>query len=567
VTFSPTPTAAIEAAYETIEASGRPEIWIHLRPRSDALALAAGIERQLAEGGSLPLAGLTVAVKDNIDVAGLPTTAGTPRILRHPGTSAVTVARLEAAGAIVLGKTTMDQFATGLVGTRTPYGIPHASSDKTRVSGGSSSGSALAVAIGIADIALGTDTAGSGRVPAAFNHLVGIKPTLGLLSTAGVFPASPSYDSVSAFARDLPTANLAMEAMTDAPAGRPWTSSAPLAPRLRRIAVARVEDLATVEPSWLVGYAATRVALAEAGYDLVEIDISPLLDVAKLLYGGALVAERAQSFGSELDALGDTADPVVASIVLPARQLSAVDLVRDQQALAAASESARHLWTEYDALLLPTAPGHPTIADVQADPVRVNAWVGTFTNFENLLDLAALAVPAAGSTAAEPVGVSLIGAAFSDLALAAIAADAGLAEAPPTDTLWHAPHVELVVFGAHRTGQPLNGQLTSAGARLLREVRTDASYRLAALDTVPPKPGLWRTTGVGATQLGELWALPLDGFAAFAGLLVSPMVLGKVTLADGSTVLGFLCEPAALEGAEDITRFGDWVGYLASRMS
>lgn len=559
------PIAAIEAAYDAIEASGQPEIWIHLRPRSEALALASEIERALAGGATLPLAGLTVAVKDNIDVAGLPTTAGTPRVLHTPSVSAATVAGLESAGAVVLGKTTMDQFATGLVGTRTPYGVPHASGDATRVSGGSSSGSALAVALGLADVSLGTDTAGSGRVPAAFNQLVGVKPTLGVLSNEGVFPASPSYDTVSVFARDLPTANRAMQAMTDAAGGRPWASAAPFAPRLRRIAVARAEDLQAVVPTWLEGYAATRAALVDAGYELVEIDVSPLLDVAKLLYGGALIAERAQSFGVELAGLGEDADPVVASIVLPALSLSAVDLVRDQQALAATAAEVSGLWSEFDALLLPTAPGHPTIAEVQAEPVRVNAWVGTFTNFVNLLDLSALAVPAAGSTVAEPVGVSLIGPAFSDLALAAIAAEAGLGDAPAADEFWRAPHVEVVVFGAHRTGQPLNGQLAGVGARLLREVHSDASYRLAALDTVPPKPGLWRTTGEGNAQRGELWALPLDGFAAFAGMLVAPMVIGKVVLDDGSSVLGFLCEPAALDGAEDITAFGDWLEYLASR--
>lgn len=560
-----TARAAVSAAFDRIAASGRPELWITLRDADAAFALAETIDARVAAGETLPLAGVTVAVKDNIDVAGLPTTVGTPRTLVSPGHSAATVAGLEAAGAVVIGKTTMDQFATGLVGTRTPYGIPASAFDAGKISGGSSSGSAVAVALGLVDVALGTDTAGSGRVPAAFNNIVGVKPTLGLLGTAGVYPASPSYDTASVFARDLPTASRAIEAMTAEAGPREWTPGARFAPVSRRIGFARPEDLTTVTPEWLAGYRATVEAIAFAGFETVELDVSPLLDAAKLLYGGALLAERAQAFASDIDDLGDEADPVVASIVLPARDFAAVDLVRDQQALVAARRVAAELYAEFDAIVLPTAPGHPSIAEVLAEPVAVNAWVGTFTNFVNLLDLSALAVPAVGSTDAAGIGVSLIGPAFADLALTAIAAEAGLASAPAAAEGWGAPHVELVVFGAHRSGQPLNRELRAVGARLLGTVATTPEYRMVRLATTPPKPGVYRVAdGSGGVIRGESWALSPAGFARFALGLAAPMAIGRVILDDGRDVLGFTCEPGAIDGATDVTAHGDWVEYLAS---
>jgi allophanate hydrolase len=560
-----TARAAVTTAYDRIDDAARPELWITLRDRQTALDLADAIDARAGAGEDLRLRGTTVAVKDNIDVAGLPTTAGTPRVLREPTASAATVASLEAAGAVVIGKTTMDQFATGLVGTRTPYGAPASAFDPERISGGSSSGSAVAVALGLVDVALGTDTAGSGRVPAAFNHLVGIKPTLGLLSPDGVYPASPSYDTASVFARDLPTASGAMQVMTRDGSTRPWTASARLAPMTGRIAVARDEDLQTVVPAWREAYRATVGAIRDAGFETVEIDVSPLLATAKLLYGGALLAERAASFADDIVTLGSDADPVVASIVLPAADFAAVDLVRDQQSLVAARAGAAALFEQFDALLLPTAPGHPTLADVAAEPVSVNAWLGTFTNFVNLLDLSALAIPAVGSTPAAGIGVSLVGAAFDDLLLARIAGQAGLADTAPVDELWGAPTVALAVFGAHRSGQPLEHELRSVGAGLLGEVETIPEYRMVRLATTPPKPGVFRSAdGVGRSIRGELWALTPTAFARFVQGIAAPMAIGRVLLDDGRDVLGFTCEPGAVADAEDVSEFGDWVGYLAS---
>jgi allophanate hydrolase len=556
-------TAGVARALDrlaTVDASG---IWTSLRTAAELRELAAAVDARAASGTDLPLLGWTVAVKDNIDVAGLPTTAGSPDVLHVPDVSAPAVARLEAAGAVVVGKTNLDQFATGLVGARTPYGVPHAAGDPARVSGGSSAGSGLAVAYDVVDVALGTDTAGSGRVPAAFNHIVGIKPTLGVFPSAGVVPASPSYDTVSVFARDLATAVVAADVIAGPGSPRPWPADAPFAAVTDRggprIGVARPADLEPMSPSWRAGYDATVAAVRASGAHVVELDVSPLVDVAVLLYGGALLAERAQAFGEQLAALGDRADPTVAGIVLPARAFSAVDLVRDQQALVAVRSTTATLWSDVDALLLPTAPGHPTLEELGADPVGVNAWVGTYTNFVNLLDLSALAVPAVGSTLGVPVGVSLIGPAFADHALIDLAVRTGLADdAGPRSAFWGAGHVDLVVFGAHRSGQPLHHEVTRTGARLLGPVVTAPAYRMAALATTPPKPGVWRSGTDGAAITGERWAFPRAGFADFLAGLAAPMAVGVVELDDGSSVLGFTCEPGALDGAEDVTRFGDW---------
>ncbi len=550
----------VVAAYSRMAATQR-AAWISVRPEAQSILLADEIDRAVAAGRTMPLAGWTVGVKDNIDVAGLPTTAGSPDVLRRPSRSAAVVAALEDAGAIVIGKTTMDQFATGLVGTRSPYDLPHAVGDVDRISGGSSSGSAVAVASGVVDLALATDTAGSGRVPAAFNHLVGIKPTLGLLSLDGVFPAAPSFDTVAVFARDSATASRAMEVMVTAE--RAWPTdvffSAPIRPR---IGVASGDALDGMSAEWRAAYDRTLESAVARGAELVAIDMEPLFDVARLLYGGALVAERAFAFGEELERLGERADPTVARIVLPAAEIAATSLVGDQQALVSARSHASSMWRLVDALLLPTAPGQPTFAEVDADPVGVNSWLGTFTNFVNLLDLSALAVPAIESTLEKPRGVTLVGPAFGDLAIADIAARLGLAQR--VEHFWGAPRVDLVVFGAHRRGQPLNAELAVVGARHVAVVRTAPDYRMSRLNTVPPKPGVWRTMGAGSSIVGERWSMSPAAFARFSASISSPMAIGRVTLDDGSELPGFLCEPFALEGAADITEYGDWLDYLES---
>jgi allophanate hydrolase len=532
-----------EAAHARIDQVRRPDVWIDLRPYEDVLAEARAVDARTGAGEPLPLAGTLLAVKGNIDVAGLPTTAGCPSYAYRPAADAPAVAALRAAGAIVLGTTNMDQFATGLVGTRSPYGAVASALDPAKVAGGSSAGSAVAVALGIADLALGTDTAGSGRVPAAFNGIVGLKPTRGLVSTEGVVPACASLDCVSVFARTLPEARraLALLAAPVAPARRPgpW-----------RIAVAPLDRLGAMDPGWAEAYEGTAGRLRAAGAQLRTLDLEPFSAAARLLYEGAFVAERYAAVGAFIDRHRGAADldPTVAAIIGAARDLPAHRLFADRARLSEHRARAEAELADADALLLPTAPGHPTLAEVAADPVGANARLGRFTNFANLLDLCALAVPA-GTVGGAPFGVTLLGRAGGDERLADIA---GLLEPP----------VHLAVIGAHLSGQPLNHQLLTAGGRLALRTRTAPVYRLHALATTPPRPGLVRVAADGAAIEAEVYALPAAGLGALLADLPRPMTLGSVQLADGAHVPGFLCEPHALHGAPDITPYGGWRAYL-----
>ncbi|MDN3022236.1 allophanate hydrolase [Streptomyces sp. S.PB5] len=540
----------IRAAYARIEAVDRPEIWIDLRPEDEVEAEARAVAARVAAGEHLPLAGRLLAVKGNIDVAGLPTTAGCPAYAYRPEADAPVVARLRAAGAIVLGTTNLDQFATGLVGTRSPHGAVRNAYDPEYISGGSSSGSAVAVALGIVDLALGTDTAGSGRVPAAFNGIVGLKPTRGLVPTAGVVPACASIDCVTVFARTLPEAEQALSHMTSGTLpslpGRP--------PGPWRIAVPAREQLGELDEGWAEAYEAAIEQLVTAGASVREIDLTPFTEAAAMLYEGAFVAERYTAVGSFVDKLIEEGsadlDPTVAGIITRARGIPAHQLYADHDRLAALRTRALAGLADADALLLPTTPGHPTLAEVAADPLGVNARMGRFTNSTNLFDLAAVAVPAS-EVSGLPFGVMLIGPAFTDERLARIA---GLLR----------PETRIAVVGAHLTGQPLNPQLLSLGARLERTTTTADAYRLHALATTPPKPGLVRVgpDGGGAAIEAEVWRLPAEGLGRLLAALPRPMALGSVELADGERVPGFLCEPAALVDAEDITSYGGWRAYL-----
>jgi len=541
----------VRAAYTRIAETKRPEIWIGLRPQAETEAEARAIDERLAAGESLPLAGTVAAVKGNIDVAGLPTTAGCPSYAYEPAQDAPAVARLRAAGAVVLGTTNLDQFATGLVGTRSPYGAVRNAHDPERVSGGSSSGSAVAVALGIADIALGTDTAGSGRVPAAFNGIVGIKPTYGLVPTDGVVPACASLDCVTVFARSIPEADRAFGVLAT-PAGR--TAQLPARrPGPWRVAVPATEQLGELDPGWAEAFEAAASRLAHAGAELRRIDLAPFTAAAELLYEGAFVAERYTAVGSFIDKNTNSPDldPTVARIITAARDLPAHRLFADRDRLAVLREQAMTALGDADALLLPTAPGHPTLAEVAADPLGANARLGRFTNSANLLDMCGIAVPA-GEVDGLPFGVMLMGPGFTDERVGAIAR-------------LLTPVTRLAVVGAHLSGQPLNHQLVGLGARLAATTTTAPEYRLYALDTEPPKPGLVRVPAgqSGAAIEAEVWELPVEGLGALLAGLPRPMALGRVTLADGTSTTGFLCEPAAVEHAADITHLGGWRAYRA----
>lgn len=561
--------ARVRAAYARIAEVDRPEVWITLLPEAVALDAAREIDARRAAGAVLPLAGRTVAVKDNIDVAGVPTTAACPSYATEPagrpGPATVTAPAIQAlvdAGAVVLGKTNLDQFATGLVGVRSPYGAVRHATLPERVSGGSSSGSAVAVALGIADIGIGTDTAGSGRVPAAFGGLVGIKTTLGLVPTTGVVPACRNYDVVTTFTRDLELGVLATRTMTGAdpldPVRRPWPAGVRLGLRsVPVVAVPRDEDLASLSPGWRAAFDAAVVAVRAVGAQVRRVDISGMLSAARLLYDGAIVAERYEAVGAFLADAPD-ADPTVRSIILAGRDTPAHAYVRDRARLAVAKVEADAVLDGCDLLLLPTTTEHPTIAAVQADPMAINRRLGTYTNFVNLLDMAAVAIPA-GTADGGPFGVTLVSRAFDDqLAVDLAARMLGVESAPLVEA-----GVDVLVVGAHLRGQPLNRELEELGARFGRPVRTSDAYRLVALDTQPRKPGLLRVgPGAGAPIAGEVWRLSAGALGSMLAGLPSPMMLGQVELEDGSWVVGFGCTAEAGTAGADITATGGWVEAL-----
>lgn len=534
-----------------------PGVFISLR---DQAAVAADYERSVAQAG--PLAGVILAVKDNVDVAGLPTTAACPGYGYLPEADAPVVAALRAAGAVVLGKTNLDQFATGLVGTRSPYGAVPDSRRPDRISGGSSSGSAVAVALGLADIAIGTDTAGSGRIPAALQGVIGIKPTVGLLSTEGVVPACADYDTVTIFARTLEEADAAMAAMIDAAGPVAFDAStcfaAPAAP-----VIAVPAELPELDAAWRYAFERAVVAAEAAGMTVRRIDLSPFIAAARLLYDDALVAQRYDAVGDFLDAaVSDQAagiDPTVGGIIGAANRFSAVDLLRARRRLTELRDQAMRIWGDADALLVPTAPLHPTIAQVAADPVGVNSRMGTYTNFCNLFDLCGVAVPAgtvdeADRTAAQ-FGITFLGKQRADAVVLDLARR--FVDAETTGPTWvesAAAHTELAVFGAHLRGGPLVHELAGRGARWTREVATAPSYRLVALDTVPSKPGLIRDPERGRVIVGQTWTLSPAALGEFLAALPEPMMLGKVELSDGQWVVGFGCAADAAEAGVPLDR-------------
>ncbi|MBI1789799.1 MAG: allophanate hydrolase [Acidobacteria bacterium] len=552
----------IAEVYDRIEAGPLNPVWISLRPR-DAVRDAEA---------SGPLRGLTFAVKDNIDVAGVPTTAACPEYAYTPPASASVVERLERAGAFAVGKTNMDQFATGLVGTRSPYGACASVFDPRYISGGSSSGSAIAVAKRLVDFALGTDTAGSGRVPAAFNNLVGLKPTRGLLSAAGVVPACRTLDCVSILTRTCADAARVFAQARGFDASdpysrvpRPGEGAAPWVAGAFRFGVPEADQLEFFGDGEAAAlYDDAIGALERCGGVRVKVDFSAFREAASLLYSGPWVAERMAAIETFLREHGDAMDPVVRGIIQGADRHSAIDFFRAEYRLRGLCRAAAAEWETMDVLALPTTGTIYTLAQIAADPVRLNTHLGYYTNFVNLMDLAAIALPAGFRANGLPFGISLIGRAFSDdglLALGGRYLGESVAEGVPPGC------ISVAVVGAHLSGQPLNGQLTGRGARLLRTARTAAGYRLYALSgTQPAKPGLVRDGAFQGPGIDvEVWTLPEDQFGGFAAAVPPPLGIGNVTLEDGAAVKGFICEPYALDAATEITSFGGWRPYLANR--
>jgi allophanate hydrolase len=472
------------------------------------------------------------------------------------------------AGAIVIGKTNLDQFATGLVGTRTPYGICSSVFDSRYLSGGSSSGSAVAVASGQVAFSLGTDTAGSGRIPAAFNALVGLKPTRGVLSTRGVVPACRSLDCVSVFAKTIADAELVFELSASFDAedsfSRPRGAVNALGHARPRLAVPRSEDLeffGDTESAELFRSAIERAK--ELGAEIVRFDLAPFREAALLLYAGPWVAERTTTVTELLAKNPDAIHPVVRGIVAGGSKYSAADAFRAQYRLGELRLKAARVLAPCDALLLPTAPTHYTIQEVLENPLELNARLGTYTNFVNLLDLTALAVPAGAKKSGLPFGVTFMAPAFHDSRLLELGrsfvAEATTKPKPAHDCVW------LAVAGAHLSGQPLNHELTSRGGHRVRTTKTAPEYRLYALDTVPPKPGLVHAPGEPAHAIEvEIWELTREAFGSFVANIPAPMTIGMTKLSDGSLVKGFSCEPHALDGAREISQFGSWRAFRAS---
>lgn len=558
-------TLARIAAYAAIQ----PAVWIHRLPAAEVLAMARAVDERLAAGETLPLAGVPFAIKDNIDLAGSPTTAGCPEFAYDPAQSATVVARLIAAGAVPVGKTNLDQFATGLNGTRSPYGAPACAFNRAYVSGGSSSGSAIAVAAGLVPIALGTDTAGSGRVPASFNGLIGFKPTKGRWSTAGLVPACRSIDCITVFAHDAVDAALVDAAVAGHDPADPWSrdlADVPLA--LARVGVPLPHQRQFLgDPAAERFYAQALDRLAASGVALVEIDLAPLSEAARLLYDGPWVAERTAALADFLDSHPDSIDPTVRTIVKGGLGRSAVEAFQGIYRLAELKQQADALWRRIDALCLPTAPTIYRLAEMRAAPIALNSNLGLYTNFVNLLDMAAIAIPAGWRRNGTGFGVTLIGPAWTDRALIACAAqwcENDPYPHPPLDLETKVETVLLAVVGAHLEGMPLHWQLTSRNAKHVATTETAPSYRLYAMaDSVPPKPALIHDV-TGAAIAVEVYELDMAAFGSFVAEVPPPLAIGTVTLAGGSTVKGFVAEPRAIVGATDITELGGWRAYIAS---
>jgi allophanate hydrolase len=560
--------------------------WIHLREADELVGAAADLIRRWPDPGVRPLLfGVPVAIKDNIDVAGLPTTAGCPDFSYLPAVSAALVERLVGAGALVVGKSNLDQFATGLTGTRTPYGICTSPFDSSRVSGGSSSGSAVVVSTGIVSFSIGTDTAGSGRVPAAFSNIVGLKPSRGLVSGRGMVPACRSLDCASVFALSVTDAWTVLRVIAEVDPFDPWSRSfttLPANPVLgipQRIGVPRIDQLEPVDPMVAAAFAAAVEALAAAGHRILTIDVEPFLAAGSLMYDGPWVAERLASLEGFLTEQPGSLFPVVREVLLAATSRTAADAFRGIHELAELAAKTAPVWSSIDVLVMPTVPSSPKISDALIDAHGVNASLGRFTTFCNLLDLAALSVPSELSLDGQPVGITCYGPSGSDAVLAGLGAvfhatsglPAGATGLPvlglPAVASGSQPaegYALLAVAGAHRTGHPLHPQLVAIGGSYRETTWTTDSYRMYALPSAGvPRPGLVKVASGGAPIEVELHSVPIAGLGALLVQIPAPLALGRVDLSDGRQVTGFVCEAYASAGGTDVTEYGSWPAYLA----
>ena len=577
------PSEMIKTVLRRITESNDPGIFIHLASMQE---LMSEVEKLGAfDPVAKPLWGIPFAVKDNIDVAGMPTTAACPAFAYTPVADATVVARLKAAGAIVIGKTNLDQFATGLVGVRTPYPIPKNAIDPSLVPGGSSAGSAVATAHGIVSFALGTDTAGSGRIPAGLNNIVGLKPTVGAISTTGVVPACRTLDCVSIFALTVDDAYRVYEVAAGVDASDAYSKPVPVKPLSMRPPVLTVGVPAKTDLKFFgdeamqAGFEAAMTSLVSLGCKLVEIPFGDFYATANLLYEGAWVAERYAAIAEFFKTKSHAIHPVTRAIIGGAEKLSAVDAFKGLYALQALKAKLAPVISSVDLFCVPTAPTHYTVDAVLADPIVTNSRLGTYTNFVNLLDLCGIAVPSGIRSDGLPMSITLIAQAGKDHLVAALAREIhAKSQLPMGATGWQQPAapplpsdttegmIEIAVVGAHLSGMPLNSQLKNLGGHFCRVAKTIPAYNLYALagQTIP-KPGLLRSDeGKGTSIDVEVWALPPDGFGAFVAAIPSPLGIGTLALDDGTNPKGFLVETFGLKDATDISHLGGWRKYIAS---
>jgi allophanate hydrolase len=577
------PAQTVARSFQRIRDYNDPAIFIALRDEKDALAEAEALAKK--DPAQLPLLGVPVAIKDNIDAQGFATTAACPAFSYLPAHDSTAVAKLRAAGAIVIGKTNLDQFATGLVGVRSPYGIPINPMRGDLIPGGSSSGSAVAVSAGLVPLALGTDTAGSGRVPAMLNNIVGLKPSLGLISTAGLVPACRTLDCISVFSLTVDDAMTALKVMAGLDEADPFSRDRPLAamtafPGKLRLGIPRNGQLIFFgDKHSEQAYGEAMKRWTELGAELIEFDLEPFYETARLLYEGPWVAERYLAIRDLLASSPDAIHPVTREITVAGSRLTAADTFAALYRLQALRGVAGRAFADIDAIVLPTAPTAYSTAQVLANPIELNSRLGTYTNFVNLLDLCGLALPASIRDDDIPFGITLLAPGGKDALLASIGrvfhADTGLkvgAKAvmqPPLAALPRnvdGDEIAIAVVGAHLSGMALNGELQTLGARLLEEAITAPDYKLYALNTTPPKPGMLRVErGAGSAIKLELWALSAAAFGKFVAAIPPPLSIGTIRLSDGRGVKGFIVEPAAVNGARDISSFGGWRAFMAEQ--
>ncbi len=577
-----TPTAVIRDIYERIEQYADPAVWIYLAPIADSLARAKALEDKTPD--QLPLYGLPFAIKDNLDWVGVPTTAGCPAFAYTPERSATVVEQLCAAGAIPIGKTNLDQFATGLVGTRSPYGVCRNPFDVDYIPGGSSSGSGVAVSAGLVSFALGTDTAGSGRVPAAFTNIVGLKPTRGLISTRGLVPAVRSLDCVSIFALTCADAASVLQVAGGYDAEEIFSRQSEVKP------ISKIDGLRVGIPDQLdffgntdaeQNYRAAIARLQNLGCQIVEINFQPFAETAQMLYGGPWVAERLAAIADFLNP--EVMNPVVYAIINSGKTYDAVATFRAFYQLAGLRQQADLTWQDIDVMAIPTTGTIYTVAEVEAEPIQLNSNLGRYTNFVNLLDLSALSIPSGFQTNGLPTGLTLVATAWQEALLvqlgsvfhAQLGGNLGATQHPlpafsepamPSLSSASQPdQIKVAVVGAHLTGQPLNYQLTEQGATLVQSCKTSPIYKLYALKEKIPKPGLVRQADNNGSAIAvEVWQMPVAGFGRFVELVQSPMGIGTLVLENGEPMKGFICEPFAIANAPEISHFGGWKAYLAS---